>query len=73
MKKRVVVTGAGIISPIGEDWPAIYAALQAKQNAVQVMDEWVANPKIRSKLAAPAIRSRIFLGKRYAAWGGLLS
>ena len=55
MKKRVVITGTGIISPIGEDWPTVYAALKAKQNAVKVMDEWVANPKIRSKLAAPAI------------------
>lgn len=55
MKKRVVVTGTGIISPIGEDWATVYAALKAKQNAVRVMDEWVANPKIRSKLAAPAI------------------
>lgn len=55
MKKRVVVTGTGIISPIGEDWAAVYASLKAKQNAVQVMDEWVANSKLRSKLAAPAV------------------
>ena len=64
MKKRVVITGTGIISPIGEDWPTVYAALKAKQNAVKVMDEWVANPKIRSKLAA---RQRIaqFLRQDY--------
>lgn len=55
MKKRVVITGAGIISPIGEDWEAVYAALKAKRNAVKVMDEWVLNPKLRSKLAAPAL------------------
>jgi len=34
MKKRVVVTGTGIISPIGEDWTTVYAALKAKQNAL---------------------------------------
>ena len=39
-KKRVVVTGFGTISPLGNDWESVSAKLKSCTNAVQVMKEW---------------------------------
>lgn len=38
-KKRVVVTGFGAISPLGNDWESVSAKLKSCTNAVQVMQE----------------------------------
>lgn len=54
MKKRVVITGTSVISPLGEDLQTILSALRAKKNAVIHMDEWAQNPKLKSHLCAPA-------------------
>ena len=35
-KKRVVVTGFGAISPLGNDWESVSAKLKSCTNAVQV-------------------------------------
>ena len=40
MRKRVVVTGFGAISPLGNDWESVSAKLKSCTNAVQVMQEW---------------------------------
>lgn len=53
-RKRVVVTGAAGISPIGNDWPGILARLRERRNAVQRMDEWDIYEGLNTKLAAPA-------------------
>ena len=39
-KRRVVVTGFGAISPLGNDWESVSAKLKSCTNAVQVMQEW---------------------------------
>ena len=39
-KKRVVVTGFGAISPLGNDWESVSAKLKSCTNAVQVMKKW---------------------------------
>lgn len=52
--RRVVVTGAAAISPLGHDWPSIHAHLRSCRNAVQPMPEWDIYAGLNTKLAAPA-------------------
>ncbi|WP_282109168.1 beta-ketoacyl-ACP synthase [Shewanella algicola] len=51
--KRVVVTGMGGISALGQDWQQIKASLLAKHNCVIRMDEWNRYPDLNTRLAAP--------------------
>jgi 3-oxoacyl-[acyl-carrier-protein] synthase II len=53
-QRRVVVTGAAGISPLGNDWPAILTRLRACRNAVQRIDAWDIYQGLNTKLAAPA-------------------
>jgi len=52
--RRVVVTGAAAISPLGHDWPTIEAHLRSCRNAVRTMPEWDVYAGLNTKLAAPA-------------------
>jgi 3-oxoacyl-[acyl-carrier-protein] synthase II len=41
--RRVVITGIGALSPLGHDWPTVFAALKKAENVVQripVLDEY---------------------------------
>ncbi len=38
--KRVVVTGMGGISPLGQDWETVDARLRSRENAISVIGEW---------------------------------
>lgn len=40
MNRRVVVTGMAGLCPIGQDWPAVRAALRGLRSGVSVMPEW---------------------------------
>ena len=39
-ERRVVVTGFGAISPLGNDWNSVAAKLKSCTNAVQVIEQW---------------------------------
>jgi len=52
--KRVVITGAGTISPLGNDWPSVHLRLRECRNAVRHMHEWDVYEGLNTKLAAPA-------------------
>jgi 3-oxoacyl-[acyl-carrier-protein] synthase II len=52
--KRVVVTGFGAISPLGHDWPTVFAALRSGRNAVQVMEEWAQYDGLNTRLGVLA-------------------
>lgn len=54
MTHRVVVTGMAGISPLGCDWPSIFAKLQSYTNAIRYMKEWEVVEGLNSLLAAPA-------------------
>lgn len=54
LQRRVVITGAGGISPLGNDWASIHARLRECRNAVQRIDEWDIYDGLNTKLAAPA-------------------
>ena len=55
MLNRVFVTGYGAISAFGKSWSAIKQRLEAKQNAVCVMEEWRKYKDLTTYLAAPIL------------------
>jgi 3-oxoacyl-[acyl-carrier-protein] synthase II len=51
--KRVVVTGAGAVSALGNDWPSVAARLRERRNAVVRMPDWAQYQGLNTRLAAP--------------------
>ena len=51
--RRVVVTGIGGVTPLGEDWPTIRDALREGRTGVRFMDTWSRFPGINTRLACP--------------------
>ncbi len=52
-KQRVVITGAGTVSALGHDWPAVKHALQQQKNAMRYMTEWDQYQDLVTRVAAP--------------------
>ncbi|HJW32226.1 MAG TPA: beta-ketoacyl-ACP synthase [Holophagaceae bacterium] len=52
--RRVVVTGMGGVTPLGDSWEAISAKIQAGQSGVRVMTEWDQHAEIQTRLGVPA-------------------
>ena len=50
---RVVVTGCGVVSPLGNDVASLLDALVAGRSGVVRMDAWTAYRGLRSHVAAP--------------------
>ena len=50
---RVVITGMSAITPIGQSWDAIAAALRSYQSAVVHMDQWQCYNDLRTRLGCP--------------------
>lgn len=53
--RRVVVTGIGGITALGEDWTTIRQNLQAGHTAIRRMDDWDRFDGVNTRLAAPVI------------------
>ena len=51
--RRVVVTGMGGLTSLGNDWPTIKAAMTAGRTGVRTMPEWDRFSSINTRLAAP--------------------
>ena len=51
--KRVVVTGMGGLSPMGNDWATIEKNLRQGDNSVCHMEEWGIFEGLNTRLAAP--------------------
>ena len=51
--RRVVVTGMGGVTALGEDWPVIRAAFAAGQTGVRYMSEWERFTGVNTRLGAP--------------------
>ncbi len=51
--KRVVVTGIGGVTAIGDKWSQIEARLRSKQNAVRRVSEWERFGDLNTRLGAP--------------------
>lgn len=52
--RRVAVTGAGAISPLGHDWASVHLRLRECRNAVRHMHDWDRYEGLNTRLAAPA-------------------
>ncbi len=50
---RVVVTGIGLCSPIGNSLEAVTAALRGSQHGIQIMTEWEGVDQLATRLGAP--------------------
>nr|WP_063572730.1 beta-ketoacyl-ACP synthase [Luteibacter rhizovicinus] len=57
--KRVVVTGMGGITPLGDDWATIEARLRQFRNAVRRMHEWDYFDALNGRLGCPVDDFRI--------------
>jgi len=51
--QRVVITGAGNISPLGQDWGEVRSHFLSMKNAVRYMTEWDQIEGLKTRLAAP--------------------
>lgn len=51
--RRVVITGAGNLSPLGHDWETVHARLREKTNAVRVFPEWGEYKGLNTRLGVP--------------------
>ena len=51
--QRVVITGAGNISSMGNDWESVKVSFLAKESKVQYMHDWDQYPELKTRLAAP--------------------
>jgi 3-oxoacyl-[acyl-carrier-protein] synthase II len=52
--RRVVVTGAGAITPIGNDWASVQASIDRGQTGIRNMAEWAIYDGLNTLLGAPA-------------------
>ncbi|WP_294952844.1 beta-ketoacyl-ACP synthase [uncultured Gilliamella sp.] len=53
MTKRVVITGMGGVTALGNDWLNVQNSLKQLQNAVRYMPEWEIYDGLHTKLGAP--------------------
>jgi len=53
-KRRVVVTGVGAISPLGNDWAAVRSQLQSGRNVIRRMPDWAVYEGLNTQLACTA-------------------
>ena len=51
--RRVVVTGMGGVSALGNTWPQIEARLRERRNAIRTMNEWDRYTDMNTRLAGP--------------------
>ena len=51
--RRVVITGMGFVSPLGNDWPSVRAALFENRSGIVRMNEWD-RTDLNTRVAAPA-------------------
>jgi 3-oxoacyl-[acyl-carrier-protein] synthase II len=56
--KRVVVTGMGAITPLGNDWETVALKLKSQTTGIQSMDDWGKYKGLNTRLGAPVNFSR---------------
>jgi 3-oxoacyl-[acyl-carrier-protein] synthase II len=55
VRRRVVVTGMGGVTSLGNDWPTIRAGFAAGRTGIKRMPEWDRYEGLNTRLAAPVI------------------
>lgn len=54
-RRRVVVTGVGVVSPIGNSLDAVSTSLRQQQHGIVCMPEWDQYSHLKTRLAAPVV------------------
>ena len=52
-KRRVVVTGGGMVSALGRDWETAFKNLKECKNKIRYMPEWERFTKMNTRMACP--------------------
>lgn len=52
-KRRVVITGGGMLTALGRDWPSALSQLQSGKNCIKYMKDWERYTKMNTRLACP--------------------
>ncbi|MCH5290529.1 MAG: beta-ketoacyl-ACP synthase [Treponema sp.] len=52
-KRRVVVTGGGMLTALGDDWPEAFKTLQSYKNCIKYMKDWERFERMNTRLACP--------------------
>ncbi len=52
-KRRVVVTGGGMLTALGDDWQEAYAKLKAGQSCIKYIKDWDRFERMNTRLACP--------------------
>jgi 3-oxoacyl-[acyl-carrier-protein] synthase II len=58
LMKRVVITGMGAITPLGNDWASVAEKLKTRQTGIQRITDWSKYKGLNTQLAAPVDFSR---------------
>ena len=70
--ERVVITGMGFLSPLGNDWPTVREALYENRSAVRHMTDWDEtdlNTRVAAPVAPYSLDPELFSRKRTRAMG----
>ena len=65
--ERVVITGMGFLSPLGNDWPTVREALYENRSAVRHMTDWDEtdlNTRVAAPVAPYSLDPELFSRKR---------
>ena len=54
-RSRVVITGVGNISALGNTWDEVSAAFKGNRSAIRYMNDWDQYPDLKTRLAAPVV------------------
>ncbi|MBQ1643055.1 MAG: beta-ketoacyl-ACP synthase, partial [Treponema sp.] len=52
-KRRVVVTGGGMLTALGKTWDEAYKTLRSGKNCIRYMQDWDRFDKMNTRLACP--------------------
>lgn len=52
-KRRVVVTGGGMLTALGKTWDEAYKTLRSGKNCIRYMPDWDRFDKMNTRLACP--------------------
>lgn len=52
-KRRVVITGAGMLTALGRTWDEAFAKLKSGKNCIKYMSDWERFEKMNTRLACP--------------------